>query len=97
VNTLLNEGGPQSTATLQAIEALYRSLGRDVLGIIPDTVEQNASAEREEGLIRLLVNLRSEARANRNWAQADQIRNQLSELGVVLEDRTDETIWKIVG
>ena len=97
VNTLINEGGPQSTGTLQAIDALYRRLGGDVLGIIPDREEKTANAEREDGLIRLLVNLRSQARANRDWAKADQIRKQLGDLGVELEDRADETVWKIVN
>ena len=97
VNTQLNQGRPHSAATLKAIDDLYRNLGGGVLGIIPEVDEQDTSAEREEGLVRLLIDLRAEARANREWAKADQIRDRLGELGVMLEDRSDETIWKIVG
>ena len=95
VNTLLNEQGPQSQGTLTAIDQLYRELGGDVLGIIPDEADSGASAEREAGLIRLLVDLRTQARANREWATSDRIRDQLKELGVILEDRPDGTIWKV--
>ena len=95
VNTLLNEQGPQTQAALAAIAQLYRELGGDVLGIIPDEADSSASAEREAGLIRLLVELRAQARANREWATSDQIRDQLKELGVILEDRPDGTIWKV--
>jgi cysteinyl-tRNA synthetase len=95
VNTLLNEGGPHSRETLTAIDQLYRELGGDVLGIVPDQAESGANAEREEGLIRLLIALRAAARANKDWATSDQIRNQLRELRVVLEDRADGTIWKL--
>lgn len=97
VNTLLNQNGSLTAGSLEAIDDLYRRLGGDVLGIIPDRDEQGASAEREEGLIRLLINLRAEARANREWEKADQIRDRLADLGVMLEDRPDETIWKVIG
>ncbi len=95
VNTLLNEKGPHSKETLAAIDQLYRELGGDVLGIIPEQAESSASAEREEGLIRLLIELRAQARANKDWATSDTIRDQLKALGVVLEDHPDGTIWKL--
>jgi cysteinyl-tRNA synthetase len=95
VNTWLNEGGPHTQGTLQAIDDLYRELGGEVLGIVPDSEDGSSSAEREEGLIRLLLDLRTQARTNRDWATSDQIRDQLKELGIVLEDRPDGTIWKV--
>jgi cysteinyl-tRNA synthetase len=95
VNTLINEGGPQTGGTLTAIDALFRELGGDVLGIVPEREEGGADAEREDGLVRLLIDLRNQARANKDWATGDTIRNRLKELGVVLEDRTDGTIWKL--
>ena len=96
VNTWLNEAGPHTTGTLTAIDRLYQELGGDVLGIIPEQApESGADAEREAGLIRLLIELRAAARAQKDWATADRIRDQLSELGVTLEDRPDGTIWKI--
>ena len=95
VNSLINEQGPQTRGSLEAIDTLYRELGGEVLGIVPEQTESGgASAEREEGLIRLLIDLRAQARANRDWATADQVRDQLKALGVVLEDRSDGTIWK---
>jgi cysteinyl-tRNA synthetase len=95
VNTLLNEGEPQPREWLAAVDQLYRELGGDVLGIIPETAEAGASAEREDGLIRLLIDLRAQARANREWATSDNIRDQIRALGVILEDRSDGTVWKL--
>ncbi|MBK7894531.1 MAG: cysteine--tRNA ligase [Candidatus Promineifilaceae bacterium] len=95
VNSLLNEQGAQSQESLAALDGLYRELGGTVLGIIPDETTQDSDAEREAGLIRLLIELRAQARANKDWATGDKIRNQLRELGVVLEDRADGTIWKL--
>jgi cysteinyl-tRNA synthetase len=94
VNKMLNEGGPYTRGTLQAIDDLYRELGGDILGIIPEDVESGASAEREAGLIRLLIELRAEARSNKDWATSDKVRVRLKTLGVTLEDRPDGTVWK---
>ncbi|MCL4870466.1 MAG: cysteine--tRNA ligase [Anaerolineae bacterium] len=95
VNTWVNEQGNLTQGSLQAIDDLYRELGGQVLGIVPESVESSSSADREDGLVRLLIDLRSQARAKKEWATADQIRNQLKELGIVLEDRADGTIWKL--
>ncbi len=94
VNTLLNTEGAQTRGALEAIDQLYRELGGDVLGIIPEEADRSRDAGREDGLVRLLIDLRAQARGSRDWATADQIRNQLQELGIVLEDRPDGTIWK---
>jgi cysteinyl-tRNA synthetase len=95
VNSLLNEAGPQTRGTLEAIDGLYRELGGQVLGIIPESVEGGGSADRESGLMQMLIALRAQARANKDWATSDYIRNQLKELGIALEDRPDGTIWKL--
>ena len=94
VNTWVNEQGNLSQGSLQTIDNLYRELGGQVLGIIPDAVESSGNADREDGLVRLLIDLRAQARAKKDWATGDQIRNQLKALGIVLEDRVDGTIWK---
>ncbi|KAA3664562.1 MAG: cysteine--tRNA ligase [Chloroflexi bacterium] len=96
VNTWLNEGDALSFGSLEAIDTLYRELGGTVLGIIPEAVsESSGDADREAGLIRLLIELRAAARQQKDWATSDKIRDQLKELHVVLEDRADETTWKI--
>jgi cysteinyl-tRNA synthetase len=41
------------------------------------------------------IRLRKEARDQKNWAHADTIRGELLKVDIVLEDRTDETVWKI--
>ena len=46
-------------------------------------------------LIELLIDLRKQARTQKNFAMADDIRKRLTELGVTLEDRPDGTTWRI--
>jgi cysteinyl-tRNA synthetase len=42
----------------------------------------------------LLIKLRQEARAGKNFAMADRIRDGLGEIGITLEDRADGTGWR---
>jgi cysteinyl-tRNA synthetase len=41
-----------------------------------------------------LIHLRNEARARKDWAEADRVRKTLDEGGVELFDRSDGTVWK---
>jgi cysteinyl-tRNA synthetase len=95
VNTLLNSGQAVGKNTLAAIDALYGELGGTVLGIIPANEAISNDGKRESGLIQLLIGLRKQARDQKQWALSDQIRNQLAELGVQIEDRADMTSWRI--
>jgi cysteinyl-tRNA synthetase len=94
VNSLLNSNDPVSQATLGAIDGLYRRLGGDVLGVLFDDTGTMAGGELVDGLVRLLIDLRQEARQSRDWAQADAIRDRLVELGVALEDGAEGTRWR---
>jgi cysteinyl-tRNA synthetase len=98
VNTLINSNQPVAPATLKAIDETYRSLGGNILGLIPDELSAQGGASGDnlqEDLIRLLIDLRAAARKNKDYATSDSIRNQLAEIGVVLEDKPDGTVWKI--
>ncbi|MGH2592437.1 MAG: cysteine--tRNA ligase, partial [Anaerolineae bacterium] len=95
VNTLLNSGSPIGRSTLEAIDTTYRDLGGRVLGVIPDAFESDADLDVLDGLVRMLIDMRAEARASKDFARADAIRQQLAEVGVALEDGRDGTIWRL--
>ncbi len=55
---------------------------------------QDASAEDKslvDGLMNLIIQIRANARQNKDWATSDLVRDALKELGVKLEDRPDKT------
>lgn len=94
VNALLNSGDPVSGGTLAEIDGVYRALGGDILGLIPDELPQEAGAGLEGELMEVLIALRAQARQKRDWSTADTIRDRLSEIGVALEDRPEGTTWR---
>ncbi|MBN1934356.1 MAG: cysteine--tRNA ligase [Anaerolineae bacterium] len=95
VNTLLNSGDAVSGGTLKAVDEAYRELGGGILGLIPDQLPQEAAAGLDDALMRLIIDLRAQARSSKDWATADTIRRRLTEIGVSLEDRPESTVWRL--
>jgi len=95
VNTLLNFGELVNRGMLEAIDGLYRELGGDVLGIIPDQLPEEAGAGLEDPLVQILIDLRQEFRQAKDWAKADAIRDRLAEVGIALEDGPEGTRWRL--
>lgn len=89
------EGEPDKAAQLAGV--LVR-LGR-VLGILqnsPDSfLQTQGKVAVDAAAIDALIAQRKEARASRNWALADEIRDKLAEMKVVVEDSADGSSWRI--
>jgi cysteinyl-tRNA synthetase len=68
----------------------------DVLGLI-DTSEagNNDFGNKLSGAVELLIKLRAEARANKDFATSDKIRDELSQMGIQLKDGKDGTSFSI--
>jgi cysteinyl-tRNA synthetase len=62
---------------------------------------QNPTATSEDdgklgGVMQVLINLRRQARARKDWATSDEIRNQLAEIGIQLKDEKDGSVsWSL--
>ncbi len=91
INYSRDEGATQ--AELQPAQDLLLEL-TSVLGLTLDVKSEKQQSAEADPFVQLLVDLRLELRKQKNWGLADQIRNQLSEKGVVLEDTKDGTTWR---
>jgi cysteinyl-tRNA synthetase len=68
-----------------------------ILGVFQEPVEKATTESNSlvEGLVKILIDLRAEARKAKNFALGDQIRKRLTELGISLEDRPGgNTDWR---
>ena len=57
--------------------------------------EEGDEADEEVAEIERLIAERNQARADKNWAESDRIRDQLTTMGVVLEDGKGGTTWRL--
>ncbi len=96
MNRITNAGTrPGGGTGLTAIVKTFRHITEDALGLMWPARE--ASGDRlTPQLVELLVEIRQTARDNRDWQTSDAIRDRLSELGVLLEDKIGGgTRWRL--
>lgn len=67
-----------------------------IIGVLENTAAAPAEAgdNKEAELIEMVIAMRQEARKAKNYAQADALRNQLTAMGIILEDTPQGVKWK---
>ena len=80
-----------SKDTLLLLQTKMKTYIEDIMGL---QIEEEMGSEKLKGVINVLIALRKEARAKKDWATSDKIRNQLAETGIQLKDEKDgEISW----
>jgi cysteinyl-tRNA synthetase len=94
VNTVLHSAAGLDAASRDAAREFLRRVTVDVFGVV--RVGGPAAGGAMLGkVLQLLIDLRAEARKDKQWALSDRIRDGLKDLGITLEDGKDGTKWKI--
>jgi len=92
----INQAGDTGIGAVAA-QSTLKSLACDVLGLKLEAFEFNGEPDTETQLrVNQLIEERTRLREAKQWQQADEIRNKLHELGVIVEDtpKGTITIWK---
>ena len=92
----LNKAKEQNLAEASTLAYVLQKLG-EVLGVLqqsPEQFLQGDSNDDEVAQIEALIAKRAEARANKDWAAADEARDALNALNVELEDGANGTTWR---
>lgn len=77
--------------------SLLQKLGNSI-GLLQTPVQEFFQSDNVDAdNIEKMITLRNKARAEKNWAEADRIRDELLAVGIELEDSAVGTIWKFVG
>lgn len=93
VNIYLNSPGLKNRLVLEKIYEFYQDFSGQILGILKE-VDSDESFEQK---IKNLIKEREEARKAKNWKKSDQIRDELREKGVILEDTLEGVRWKKIN
>jgi cysteinyl-tRNA synthetase len=92
---LVNDGKETlSKPDLLRLQSVYHQFVWDILGLKDD---QSAGQQTNliNGLINYVLEMRMQAKANKDFAASDQIRDMLNQLGVEIKDKKDGFDWKI--
>ena len=95
INTVLDKKATISAEDLEDLKNLFHTFVVDLLGLKAEA-ENNAAREEAFGkVVDMLLEQRSKAKANKDWATSDLIRDNLAALGFEVKDTKDGFTWRL--
>jgi cysteinyl-tRNA synthetase len=90
----VNEGIEKlSDSDILALKNLFNTFVIDILGLKDETAGK--SDEKLTGdLIKMILNMRLDAKNRKDWPASDRIREELNKLGITIKDRKDGADWE---
>ncbi|MDZ7671450.1 MAG: cysteine--tRNA ligase [Halanaerobiales bacterium] len=99
INKTINDSGFILTGDvykqLNKVNDIFNEL-INILGLKLDGYDSGIKSEKFNELVNYVLNLREEARSNKNWELADKIRDDLLDMGIEVNDTPRGTEWEIV-
>ncbi len=89
----INDGKEKIDAdSLEKLKALFQIFIFEILGLVE---EESSSDDLSSDLINMILNLRMDIKANKDYSTADKIRDELTKLGIVIKDKKDGFDWEL--
>ena len=95
INTVLAGNATLSQADLDELRETMRMFMFDILGLVESKQAEGNGNEAYAQAVELLLEMRREAKARKDWATSDLIRDRLGEIGFELKDTKEGTEWKL--
>lgn len=95
INLLKEEKETISIADLENLSVAMNAFVFDVLGLVDEAQESGKTTNKLEEVVDLLIDMRNEARANKNFALSDEIRDKLLAIGIQLKDGKEGTSFTL--
>ncbi len=80
---------------LEKLRKLYNDFAFDILGLKQETEAAGSNDELLNNLVGTLLEMRTEAKKNKDWAAADALRDKMTALGIEVKDTKDGFEWKL--
>jgi len=94
INTISSGNATINEADLIELKDTFKIFVEDILGLQTE-IEAQGGSDAYKAAIDLLLQLRQEAKANKDWATSDKIRNQLTTFGFEIKDGKDAVEWSL--
>ena len=92
VNTIKGGKLKINAEELALLNKLFQDFVFDILGLVESNAE-GGNGELIDGLMQTIIDIRKQARANKDWATSDKIRDDLGKLHITLKDGKEGTTW----
>ncbi|MFV0554751.1 MAG: cysteine--tRNA ligase [Mangrovibacterium sp.] len=94
INQLADGKATINEADLADLKSLYNTFVFELFGLKSE-VKSDSSTQALDYAMGLILQLRADAKANKDWATADKIRDELNAAGIVVKDGKDGASWEV--
>ena len=95
INTVVDQKATMSADVLAALSEVFHTFAFDILGLKEETGGGSGREEAFGKVVDMLLEQRMIAKANKDWATSDKIRDNLAALGFEVKDTKDGFTWKL--
>ncbi|MDO5334316.1 MAG: cysteine--tRNA ligase [bacterium] len=98
INRVADGHATATAADIDALKALFQTFLFDILGMRPEAADlggDEKALEPYRGAVDLLLQVRAEAKAKKDWATSDLIRDRLAALGFNVKDTKSGVEWSV--
>ena len=96
INTAKDKKMTLDAADYKALVDLFDNIVFGVLGLRDEDNEGGKATETIDGLVQMVLEQRKAAKAAKDWATSDRIRDELKALGIQIKDTKDGTEWTLM-
>ena len=93
INTVNDRKATLTQADIDELKSVMDTFVFDVMGLRDEAAGDNTALV--DGLMQMILDVRATAKANKDWATSDKIRDNLNALGVTVKDGKDGATWEI--
>ena len=95
INTVVDQKATMAGDVLAALTEVFHTFAFDILGLKEETGGGSGREEAFGKVVDMLLEQRMIAKANKDWATSDKIRDNLAALGFEVKDTKDGFTWKL--
>jgi len=95
INSIADGKDTIDVVSLDRLRTIYQNFVYSILGLTSATSNNAGNLEIVGGLVEFIMNLRKEAKANKDFATSDRIRDELTRIGITVRDKKDGYDWEI--
>lgn len=90
INSIYDGKAKVTAEGLEGLKLFMKEFVEDILGLRND---QTSASDDIDDVMNLVIKLRNEAKANKDFVTSDRIRDELNSIGIQLKDSKEGTLW----
>ena len=95
INSIADGKSSITTADKDSLLSLFSTFVFEIFGLKAEDQASSGNSEVLNEVVDLLMKLRADAKANKDWATSDKIRNELAAIGFDIKDGKEGVSWEL--